>query len=324
MKYKYTWSHILLFAKMCDKRESFESVTSEWVHLVEDHHTSTLPFTLWPLTYRTSSVVSSSAMESPTLLSSTFLGVSCEVVIYKCNEVVVICIRADETSTLSCELCDLLSDISFDGKKTKHTQKSHSTSKEKPLVPCTIAHCYWKIKDKVIERFNEMLLSSAEEEIKCVICVGYRDCSLLASCLANDLGSIFETEKEFMDLDSRSVDVDYIGFADHPNVNDKYWDNLFENIDKQITVWHVGDTRKGLSNTVYKNNSSEIQIGGISEKIEKNSKRGQFKNKLPSLFRRDSVMETSKSHSENNLIIEPSVVDIDQYIETVIKKIYIY
>ena len=98
MKYDYSWNHILLLAKICARIDDEDSVTASWVQTTEEHNRLTFPFTLWPLSYRTCEVTTSPAMCSPVSIPSTDSACNYSVKIFKCNEVIIICIQNQKAS----------------------------------------------------------------------------------------------------------------------------------------------------------------------------------------------------------------------------------
>ena len=66
-RHKFSWSHLKLFAQMCNCEDDQNNVTENWIQMLENQHQSVFPFTLWPLTYRTSAVILSSSLSTPKL-----------------------------------------------------------------------------------------------------------------------------------------------------------------------------------------------------------------------------------------------------------------
>lgn len=274
----YSWAHILLFARMCRPRQG--NITAEWVKLMEEHHASTFPFTLWPLSYRTSSIISSSAIESPILLSSVVLKVPFEVGLYTCNEVVVVCVKKNNNSDPCPE-----SGI-----------QEHMMDR------------FLKIKDKTMSALNGILCHDQGDEIKRIVCTGYRECSFLASCLSKEIVDLYDEEKEFMGLNKRRVNVEYIGFSDPLYTNRAYWKDFVHKIDNELTIGFIGDTRNGLNSDLL----SEIKLGRDPKPSLRHWDTGlHHKKSLRNIFRRVSADE------------KPSVsnhqINLDVYIEEIIK-----
>lgn len=245
MKYTYTWSHLLLFAKMCGGVEEGESVTASWVSIIEEHHAKTFPFTLWPLTYRTSDVTTSPSITSPIHLTSRELGCAYEVKIYRCNEVVIICIQEDPEMK-PCIKCVSPRDYDLGECKDNEHSEKHSSVHSKPLLPCNVAHCYMKINTIVLEALSEYQ-SDQTDEIKCIICIGHDFSAMMASCLANDIGRGYEMQRQFLGLDKKDVDVDFIGFSRPILASTGYWEMFEGSIDKYITVGEKQDKNRNNS-----------------------------------------------------------------------------
>lgn len=264
MKYEYTWNHVLLFARICGRIDDADSVTASWVQITEDHNRQTFPFTLWPLTYRTCEVTTSPAMCSPVHIPSTELLCSYDVKMFKCNEVVIICIQ-NCSSSLE-EKCDhpCVADLEIEYSETggvfgdRDHAKRHSVVCSEPLLPCHVSHCYDRIKSKVIDAFYEI-----QEGVENAIFVGHGSSAALASCLASDMSRQYEAEKEFLGLDKRRVGVDFVGFSDFVVASPAYWDDFSSCIDQYILVVFESTPRRS---GVMKPNprSSRVIIDGLA------------------------------------------------------------
>ena len=79
MKYKYTWSHLKLFAQICGYPDTSSTIGENWVKILEKQQEQVFPFTLWPLTYRTSTLMASPAILTPTV--SNINTHSCEMIV---------------------------------------------------------------------------------------------------------------------------------------------------------------------------------------------------------------------------------------------------
>ena len=242
MKYNYTWNHLLLFAKICGGINDGDSVTASWVNIIEEHHAKTFPFTLWPLTYRTSDVTTSPSISSPIYITSKELNCAYEVKMYRCNEVIIICIQHN-TSFKDCTKCTSPRNYDLGECDDKDHHKMHSVSLDKPLLPCSVAHCYYKIKTIILERLEEFQ-EDEDEKPKCIICIGHDFSAAMASCLANDIGKVYETQREFLGLEEKEIDVDFIGFSSPILASSVYWKNFEGSIDKYITVHDKRDKIK--------------------------------------------------------------------------------
>lgn len=91
MIYKYTRNHLKLFAQICGCDDSSSSIGENWIKILEKQQEQTFPFTLWPLTYRTSTLMASPSIINPTI-SNIRLNHACEmrVKFYRSNEVIVV------------------------------------------------------------------------------------------------------------------------------------------------------------------------------------------------------------------------------------------
>ena len=205
MKYEYTWSHLLLLAKVCGKIDDDDSATASWVQITEEHNRQTFPFTLWPLTYRTCEVTTSPAMCTPVHVRTTDYSVK----VFKANEVVIVCIQDSSRGGSRDSACSHPCLAEFDG--DNHTGSgaellwcdavnhvdNHSLSKSEPLLPCHAAHRYNRMKTKV----NDVIYD-IQDNVECVICTGYGEAAAMASCVACDMSRSYEAEKEFLGLET--------------------------------------------------------------------------------------------------------------------------
>lgn len=236
MKYSYTWNHIALFAKLCKTIDDDDSVTSSWIKIVESHHASTFPFTLWPLKYRTSDVTTSPSICSPVIMSFIDCQPEIHVKIYVSNEVIIVCVQNGKIYDNICEVPSLI--------QTKSNTNDHSchvdeAKRAEALLPCTINKVYSLIKDDVLRHIYRCIYESQNEtteSIRCVICTGHGMSSSLASCLASDMGNQYETQKEFLGLEERSVNIDFVGFSSPPLGSRKYWESHHGHIDNYISI----------------------------------------------------------------------------------------
>ena len=239
MKYDYTWNHLLLLAKICGRVDDSDSVTASWIEITEEHNRQTFPFTLWPLTYRTCEVTTSPAMCSPIHIKTADYTVK----MYKCNEVIIICIQDGFEESPRQSICDhpCLADVDTDDEADENSTGSitesdnhvdhHSLSKRDPLLPCHVAHRYHRMKTGVNDVFYDI-----QENVQCVICIGHGAAAEVASCLAADMGRTYVAEMEFLGLDTPRVCVDFVGFSDAVVASRAYWDENGSCIDQYISV----------------------------------------------------------------------------------------
>lgn len=236
MKHRYTWNHISLFAKLCERVDDSDSTTASWINIVEDHHSTTFPFTLWPLSYRTSDVTTSPSICSPVLLR--FPGDVCDITvkIYVCNEVIVICVQNGTLSEDESSTCEIPSTVTSD-RVTKHSLH-HCEDMSRGLLPCNVARAYSIVKSEVLSHVykSHKTSSDSKEGIKCVMCVGYGFSASIASCLASEIGKTYETQKDFLGLENKLVGVDFVGFSNPPTASRGFWLTTAGYVDNYISV----------------------------------------------------------------------------------------
>lgn len=242
MKYTYTWNHLLLFAQMCNCADTKNTVTENWVSMLESHHEQVFPFTLWPLTYRTSAVIASTSLNSPALASVSSSKKTksdaddCKVVLklYSSNEVVIMCFQHVGNHDSWCpHMCMFKSDT------IKSGHGMHSSDKKHPLVPCGLMSIYSRIKKKaMLELVKLRDPEQSNSAFSCIICIGYGIGAVLATFMASDLGNEFKMEAEFMGLDKPNVSVDCVCFSIPEIGNDRYWEKFDSLVDKRVSIKH--------------------------------------------------------------------------------------
>ena len=239
MIYRYTWGHILLFAQMCNCDDTNETVTDNWVNMLENHHEKMFPFTLWPLTYRTSAVIASPCLLSPFVTNVVLQKGQPDqarvvVKFYRSNEVIVMCFQhIGEHNPVCSEMCTFES-----GSKLVKGHGEHSSDNNKSLVPCSIMSIYSKVKKKsMIELYK--CRENDGKSIKCIICTGYDIGAVLASFMACDLANDFKMEAEFMELDEPIISVDCISFSNPGFGNETYWSEFDSLVDEHINIKHL-------------------------------------------------------------------------------------
>lgn len=291
MKYRYTWNHIFLFARICGQVDDEDSLTASWVRITEEHNSQTFPFTLWPLSYRTCEVTMSPAMCSPVHISSSDSACDYDAKIFKCNEVVIICIQKAVRDGVCEHACvadlDLDIDEEFDetgaaGAKEEtaigvcqmNHADHHRGSKDVPLLPCHVAHCYHGAKAAIKDAYYAI-----EDGTECVICTGHGAGASMASCLASDMSRAYDAEKDFLGLDTRRVEVDFVGFLDKSSscvvASPAYWDEHSSCIGEYISVvlegcGAAGTRKKASGDMICKPRSSLVTLATPSS-LEKSS-----------------------------------------------------
>ncbi|CAM9269379.1 unnamed protein product [Sphacelaria rigidula] len=247
MIYTYTWNHIRLFAQMCDCEDTKSTVTENWVKMLESQQETMFPFTLWPLTYRTSAVIASTSLLSPSV--STVSSKSnkregddeCRVIlkIYRSNDVIIMCFQHVGSHESAClELCKF---NNTDGVKEGHGV--HSSDKTHSLVPCGLMNMYLRIKKKaMIELTKFRTPVDSGGVFSCIVCTGYEMGAVLATFMACDLANEFKSEAEFMGLDKPAITVDCVCFSIPKIANDTYWEEFDTLVDKHVSIKHKQET----------------------------------------------------------------------------------
>lgn len=221
MIYRYTWSHILLLANICGCKDTEETVTDNWVKMLENQHEQTFPFTLWPLTYRTSTMIASPGMSSPSILNISYgkrenknsAPSTCEVTVkfYKSNEVLIICFQCNDNSQ------EILND------KT------------------AIVKVYDKVNIKTMKVLTMFQDVEPDKELKCIICTGYGMGATFATLMAHDLAREFDDEAHFLELKAPKTSVDCVCFSMPEMGNEDYWKEFESLVDKHITIRHMDE-----------------------------------------------------------------------------------
>lgn len=283
MLYTYTWSHISLFAQLCGCPDTVETLTENWVRFLERQQEQTFPFTLWPLTYRTSAVMASTSLRSPTMAriaieDNNHVARLIRVKFYVSNDVIIMCFQHEGEIVDQCkELCV------FGSPKTRDGHCLHSSKADHPLVPCHIMTTYSKIKKKVMIELmkcqgNEN--TSDSSETSCIICTGYDVGAVLAGFMARELANDFRMEAEFMGQKESSVKVDCVGFSPPESGNDKYWTEFESLIDNHITVRHEAEKMVSYPrNPIFIGNRKLSTHGLIKNSSRFNKSRSAFKKK---------------------------------------------
>jgi hypothetical protein len=247
MKYRYTWNHVLLLAKICGRIDDEDSVTASWVQITEEHNRQTFPFTLWPLTYRTCEVTTSPAMCSPVHIPSADSMCNYGVKMFRCNEVMIICIQTRECGRVCVDPClaeldgvtddesedtdDTADGPDDDTHGTKNHVNHHCRSTKEALLPCHTAHSYHRLKTRIKDAFY-----ASQENVDSIICTGHGAAATIASCLASDMSRTYEAEREFLGLQMRRVCVDFVGFSDNVVASSVYWSECSSCINEYISI----------------------------------------------------------------------------------------
>jgi len=265
MKYKYTWSHLKLFAQICgySNSESNSNIGENWIEILENQQEMTFPFTLWPLTYRTSALMASPAVFSPTI--SKFKTHSCEmnVKFYRSNEVIVVCfIHKSDTEVEDCTEFCLFDSICENIDHKKHIEKSKL---DDSLVACGILTTYKSLKNKIIKQLNKCKSQNTESEVSCIICVGYGKGGAMANFMSMDLSIEFKELQDFMDEESEVI-VDCVTFSSPSSIgNTKFWSDFESLVDGYIDVQHVTETEKKKRKSIIIGDTEETVLMGRND-----------------------------------------------------------
>jgi len=205
MKYIYTWNHLKLFAEMCCQRDDKDNITQNWVDILEEHHSSTYPFTLWPLTFKQSAILA-----SPSLVSPKFVDIRNSTVnlkIYASNDILVICFQ-----------------------KSNYQDQDHD---HKKLIG--------RVKKNIMISLMSHRGDRTNMDLTSIIFVGYGENATLAILMSLDIGRELKKEADFME-DGDVICVDCITFS-APSLHEDIWANFIDVVDKNINVVHVKDYR---------------------------------------------------------------------------------
>ncbi|ACH46799.1 putative lipase [Feldmannia species virus] len=242
--YTHTWNHLKLFAQMCDCNDDKHTVTDNWIRMLEKQHESVFPFTLWPLTYRTSAVILSTSLSTPKVKSYDLKPEQCKVIVkfYKSNEVVMICFQhISEGSSMDCsctEWCELHAGIVPEEHDSPCSHGQHSTDSSQPLVKCGHLTMFSQVKKRVMSEFAKFNSQENDRDVSVVICMGYDKGAVLATFMAAELASDFKLEAEFMGFEAPKVTVDCISFSIPELGNEVYWKDFDSIVDRKIHVKH--------------------------------------------------------------------------------------
>jgi hypothetical protein len=291
MPHPYTWNHLLLFAKLCEKVDDDDSTTASWIEIVEEHHSTTFPFTLWPLSYRTSDVTTSPSICSPMLFNLTTPVCDVSVKIYVCNEVIMVIVqngtlsRDKDTGSLCNLPCKASGGVSED--HVLDHVLDHREDKGEGLIPCNTKRVYGAIKSSVLPHIYRTHKENSDPSggVDRVICVGFGFSSGIASCVATDVGKTYETQRQFLGLEEKAVSVDFVGFSSLPLASGKFWERTSGYIDRYVTASdkEVGTNRPGMMMTPRPRVTHSVVVGRAAEPSSRSlfrmkSKKGDVKN----------------------------------------------
>lgn len=236
MRYSYTWNHIKILASICECNDNRITITPNWINILDDHHKTTFPFTLWPLTYRTSTVMVSSALSTPKV-SNLNHPKNCNMTMkqYKSNEVMVVCFQHEDNDK-SCEKC--LNDPSEPNCifSLVNTEKNE-TDENKNLL-----RIFSKIKNKAMRNINKLLFETSSNDdytISFIILTGYGIGAAMASFMSREIALSQKKEQIHLGLDKPKIVVDCVTFESPSNLaGEKYWKQIEDIVDKYVDVQH--------------------------------------------------------------------------------------
>lgn len=241
--FKHTWNHIKLFAQMCDCQDDDDTVTENWIQMLEKQHESVFPFTLWPLTYRTSAVIFSPSLSSPTVKTLTLVPQQCRLIVkfYRSNEVIMICFQHEslKNTRKGSHTCPCMKWCRYEGNNIDPNHGQHSNNQKISLVKCAHMTMFSKVKKKVLTelaKYRQQDNDSDNQPITIVICMGYDKGAVLAALTASELASNFKIEAEFLGQECSQVSVDCISFSIPETGNEVYWDDFDKIVDSKIHV----------------------------------------------------------------------------------------
>ena len=269
MKYRYTWGHLKLFAQLCGHHETSSTIGENWVKILEEQQEQVFPFTLWPLTYRTSTLMASPAILTPTVSNIDTKSCKMNVKFYRSNEVVVICfIHINNNEELCNEFClfnTMCETVSHD-EHISHIQLGES------LVKCGMLSMYKKLKKKVIKQLSKCRKEDSEnDDVSCIICTGFGIGAAMANFMSMDLSSEFRDLQDFMD-EGPQIIVDCVTFSS-PNLgNTKYWLDFESFIDGHIDVQHIDGKEKKRNSLILGEEDQETVMMGRAPKKNINIK----------------------------------------------------
>lgn len=272
MIYKYTWNHLKLFAQICGCDDSSSSVGQNWIKILEKHQENTFPFTLWPLTYRTSTLMASPAIVSPTI-SNIHLSHECEmrVKFYRSNEVVVVCFthytNEDDEKLNDCEEMCLFDTISS-------PNHEHDDDDLHPLVKCGMLIIYKQLKKKVLRQLRKCRNQVSDMKVSCIICTGYGIGAAMANFMSMDLCLEFKMEQEFMNVETPEVVVDCVTFSSPILGNNRYWRDFESLVDGHIDIQHISQSKSPEREIIIGDDDKTVLAGKANintyvEEIEK-------------------------------------------------------
>jgi len=265
MRYSYTWNHIKILASICECDDTRVTITPNWINILDDHHKTTFPFTLWPLTYRTSTIMVSSALSTPKVSNITNKS-SCNMTmkLYRSNEVMVVCFQHEDNDK-SCERC--LNDPSESNCIFSLVNTELESDENKNLL-----RTFSKIKIKSIRNINKLLFESSNNgsHISCMILTGYGIGAAMASFMAREMALQQKKEQVHLHLEKPKIAIDCVTFESPSNLaGEKYWKQIEDIVDKYVDVQHHDKERLRSINecrelsSIPSDESSSVKIGSV-------------------------------------------------------------
>lgn len=196
------------------------TITDNWMNLLDTHHRNSFPFTLWPITYRNSAVFASTAFVSPRIVSIPNSKV--QIKFYNSNDIMVICFQNNGGEK---------SGYGFNpGGRDKHGSGNYT----KQFIK--------NVRGKIAKELGRPELSG-DIPLKYVICVGYNTEAVLAMLMSIEIVEFINIESEFFGTaDDAKVKVDCVTFS-VPSVVSDLWIKFSRMVDENINIVHAKDTR---------------------------------------------------------------------------------
>lgn len=251
----YTWNHIKLLASICHTIDTQTTVTDNWMRLLDLHHMSTFPFTLWPITYRNSAVFASTAFVSPRVVSISDSDV--HIKFYISNDVMVICFQNSGGSDTGYGYGE--ENEGGEGGKKPPDQYTKRFIKS--------------VRGKIAKEMSRPR-ESGDIPLKYVICVGYNTEAVLAILMSIEIVERINAESEFFGkTDEAKVKVDCVTFS-VPSVMSDIWKKFSEMVDRNINIVHASDTRPKIP-------VNPIIVGSVHDSRPTSIMSSSIKNLLP-------------------------------------------
>lgn len=209
MIYDYTWGHLKLIAEVCNGEITDEnSITDNWITVLENNQKDTFPFTMWPLSYLNSVIITSSFFNSPS--SVLVPGSPIRVDFYDTNnEVLIVCFKCECEFGKDMDITDIM------------PVKLHKHLKKQIM--------------KELSRINKQV---REINLNCIIFTGFRSGSVVAMLMSLSIHAALESQSTFLKTDPTNIDC-VVFSPSHASVSLNK--NLGETLSRYIPVYHSSD-----------------------------------------------------------------------------------